>query len=258
MPFLRLVLLLPLLLALTMTAARAADLSISVDPMVFEFKAGYGNAQQASVYITNTGSATEQISVRAVDWHVAANGNVSLGGAGATRSRSLTPYLTLAPSLFVLRRGESRTLTVSLQMPAAGLRPQAALWGGFLLEATQFGSSAGTRAGATVFVYDSPSAATPRLTLRSLSVVRYKQQRMLAARIANYSDTYARPIVHVVLKRDEKVVQDRVVPVNALLPGDDRVVLFPLLPAPRGDYQVDLVVDYGDALLDGTTHVRLP
>jgi hypothetical protein len=242
-----------LLTLLPAVRAAAGDLSVSVDPMVFEFTAGYGGTQQATVQVTNSGDAAEQISIRPVDWRVAHNGSVAIENAGAEGARSLTGYLKVTPSLFSLARGETRTITVALQMPDQAAHRPATLWGGFLLSASN-GKNGAMHAGATMFVYNTSSNDDARLTLRSLSV----RKNTVVAHIANLSDTYARPIVHIVLKKGDTVVTDRVVPVNAFLPGDDRVVEAPLPAAPRGSYQVHLVVDYGDALLDGATNVRLP
>lgn len=249
-------------LALCLVAAPAlacaADVSISVDPMVFEFKAGYGSSQQSSVTITNTGSTAEQVSVHAVDWHVNGSGSVSLDTIGSEGTRSLTPFLKLEPSLFVLQRGEARTLTVSVQMPAPARGEKSTRWGGFLLEASPVGN-AGIHTGATVFVYNSAGDDEPRLTLRALSITTEHGRKFLVARLANYSEAYARPIVHVAVKHGDDTVRDDTVPVNTLLPGDDRVVRLPVhLPATHGTYEVHLIVDYGDAVLDGSTNVRVP
>jgi hypothetical protein len=142
-------------------------------------------------------------------------------------------------------------------MPSGRSVRTEALWGGFLLLAASESGQSTVTPGATVFVYDNTKPSDPHLKLQSLQIHHSGVSRTLVARILNDSSTYARPTVHLIVKRNGTVVRDQVVPVNVIFPGDMRVLSVPLLER-RGKYEVHLVLDYGIEAIDGTAHVQIP
>jgi P pilus assembly chaperone PapD len=238
------------------SSAGTADLALSVDPMVFEFAAPYGGEQHATVHISNPGTVAETVEAAAIDWNVLSDGSVAILPANSS-AHSLSRYLSVSPASFTLQPGETRPITVSVQLPAASGKAQPTMWSGFLLQASVAGAPGGITPGATVFVYDSTQARHPQLQFRVLRVSG-RAQRRIVAHVVNTSQTYVRPVAHLVIRDGGKVVRDDVLPMNALLPGSDRWLSAPIPHLSRGRYQAELIVDYGGSILDGQTHVQIP
>lgn len=244
------------LLAAGRSSAGTGDMALSVEPMVFEFGASYGGEQNAQVNVSNPGSVLEHVQSSSIDWKVLSDGTVAILRAN-TNAHSLARYLSITPSTFTLRPGEMRSVTVSVRLPRTAGHPQPTMWSGFLLQASAEGSPGGITPGATLFVYDSTQARHPELQLRSLRVTG-KSQRQIIAHIVNTTQTYVRPIAHLLVKDGSKVLHDDVVPLNALLPNSDRWVYAPIPPLTRGRYDAEFIVDYGPSILDAATHVQIP
>lgn len=256
----------PLVLAallpmLAFSPSSAADLALTVDPMVFEFTAPYGGEQHAFVWVTNSGENAERVSAKPVDWRTSSAGDVVIEAPGREAARSLTRYLHATPSTFVLAPGESRPINVSLQLPAGERNAQNVLWGGFLLQANYVGNGEATSVtpGATVFVYDTASASPSHLSLRTFSLRGKGRPRHFTANVVNDGSAYVRPIVRLVLEKRGRVVRDDSIPVSTIFPGDRRMLTLDSPSVPNGAYTAHLIIQYGPgSVLDGSTHVRLP
>lgn len=240
--------------------APSSDLSLHVDPMIVEFSSPSDGEQKASVSIANYGNEPERVVALGVDWHTAFDGAVTIERVGAERDRSLTPYLSVSPSSFVLQPGEARDVSLAMRQPAAA-PGVAARWGGFVIRATALSDAEPAMSpGATVFVYETVGNPHRHVTLTALSL-RPDRARVpeLTARLANDGETYVRPICHLVIERGETVVRDIAIPTNVIFPGDKRALRAPLEPLPSGDYHVQLTVDYGGgAIIDGAVDARIP
>jgi hypothetical protein len=248
-------------LMLSAAPSSAADLAITVDPMVFEFTAPYGGEQHAFVWITNSGENSERITAKAIDWRTSASGDVLIEQAGHEATRSLTQYLHATPSTFVLAPGESRPINVSLQLPAGQKHAWSVLWGGFLLQANYVGSGTVTSVtpGATVFVYDTASAAPAHLSLRTFSLQRSGPAPRFSANLINDNAAYIRPVARLVLEQHDRIVREEPIPISTIFPGDRRTVRIQVPHVPSGTYSAHLIVQYGEgSILDGSTRVRLP
>lgn len=245
-----------MLLAARSSASSAQGIALSVDPMVFEFSAPYGGEDRAQVSVSNPGSLPEYVQAHAIDWDVRADGSIALLRANAI-AHTLAPYLRVSPEAFTLAPGETRTVVVSVRLSKTPSRPLSAMWSGFLLLASAAPGGGGITPGATIVVYDSTQPRHPELELRFLQAMRQPQPH-LVAHILNASRTYVRPTAHVLFKRGSRVLRDDALPMNAVLPGGDRWLSAPIPHFPRGRYEAELVVDYGPAVLDGTTHVDIP
>lgn len=259
--FIRPLLLVALLPVLALSPSSAADLALTVDPMVFEFTAPYGGEQHAFVWITNSGENAERVSAKPVDWRTSAAGDVVIEPSGREAGRSLTKYLRATPSTFVLAPGESRPINVSLQLPAGESHAQSVLWGGFLLQANYAGTDGATSVtpGATVFVYDTASASPPHLSLRTFSLRGKGPSRRFTANLVNDGSAYVRPMARLVLEKRGRLVREDSIPVSTIFPGDRRTLTIDSPRVPSGTYTAHLIIQYGSgSILDGSTHVRLP
>lgn len=245
---------------LAASPSSAADLALTVDPMVFEFSAPYGGEQHAFVWVTNAGENTERITAKPIDWRTSATGDVLIEPEGHEASRSLTRYLHATPWSFVLAPGESRPINVSLQLPAGQKREESVLWGGLLLQANYIGNGPTPVApGATVFVYDTAAAAPAHLSLHAFALQRNTSPPRFTANLVNDSAAYVRPVARLVLEQHDHVVRDETVPISTIFPGDRRSVSFQSARVPRGTYEAHLIIQYGEgSILDGSTRVRFP
>lgn len=241
--------------------ASAATVSLRVDPMIVEFATPSEGDQKASISIANDGSAPERIVAQGVDWHTSVEGNVTLEQVGAERDRSLTPYLSLSPSSFILQPGETRDVALTYHVPGGRTSSVAARWGGFLIRATGVHDPESSMApGATVFVYETVGTPRRHLALTSLSL-RFDHARVpeLSARFVNDGETYLRPLCRLVIVRGDTLVRDVALPANVIFPGDKRAMRESIEPLPAGDYRLHLTVDYGgSSILDGALNVRVP
>lgn len=242
------------LLLLGRSSAGTADIALSVDPMVFEFSAPYGGEQHATVNVSDPAAVPERVEAGAIDWNVLRDGSVALLRANA-QAHSLSRYLSFSPASFTLQPGETRAVTVSVRLPKT-LKLQPTMWSGFLLVGSAAGAPGGITPGATVFVYESTQPRHPELHLRLLHAD--SAGRQIVAHLENTTQTYVRPVAHLLFKDGGKVLRDDVLPMNALLPQSDRWVTAPIPRLARGRYEAELIVDYGPSVLDGTTHVQVP
>ena len=254
--------LIPATLALMLLAGghAAANVSVSIDPMVLEFNAGYGGEQHAQVSITNSGSQPEIVTSRSTDWRTSTDGDVVFERTGNEGTRSLTSYLTVQPASFVLQPGETRLVTVSLQMPPSGQR-DAITWGGFILQAAASGAvAASIMPGGTIFVYNTVGSPERHMRMLQLSSsASHASNAIVRANLINDSKTYVRPRVQLVLQRNGIALQNQIVPENVIFPGQARTLAVALKNLAPGNYQIHLLVDYGeDSILDGVTNVRVP
>lgn len=250
------------LVLLTGTAAArppSPDVALSVNPMVLEFTAGYGQEQHATVLLANPSATEETILVRPFDWHVTREGTFAIEAPGAERSRSLTRLIVIHPGSVVLQPNETRAVDISVRIPqnAGALKP--VTWGGLLLQATPSGSAPYVTPGATIVVYNSARQFQPQLQLKSLAVSQSSQSASMSARITNIGATYVRPLLHLTLTAAKGVTRSIDIPFNAILPGDNRVVKTDLGKLRSGTYVAVLTVSYGgNKVIEGQTHVKVP
>lgn len=252
---------LALILVSAVAAARPAppDVALSVNPMVLEFTAGYGQEEHATVLLANPSATAETIAVRPFDWRVTRDGTFAIEPPGTERSRSLTRLLSIHPGSVILNPNETRAVEISVRLPDRGAGVDPVAWGGLLLQATPSGSTPYVTPGATVVVYNSARQFQPRLQLARLAVRRSSNSAGMLATIRNTGATYVRPLLHLTLTSAKGVARSIDIPFNAILPGDERIVRTDLGKLPGGKYLAQLTVSYGgDRVIEGQTHVDVP
>lgn len=250
------------LVVLTVTAAARSgspDVALSVNPMVLEFTAGYGQEQHATVLLANPSATAETILVRPFDWRVTQDGVFAIEAPGTERSRSLTRLIVIHPGSLTLAPNETRAVDISVRIPERGDGLEPVAWGGLLLQATPSGSAPYVTPGATVVVYNSARQFEPRLQLESLAVLRSSKSASMRARIRNAGATYVRPLLHLTLTAANRAARSIDIPFNAILPGDERIVKADLGQLHSGLYLAQLTVSYGgNKVIEGQTHVKVP
>jgi len=123
-------LLLSLWLLCSAAAPAHAQISAQVWPSKVTREAEPGKPLTQDVLITNRSTVAAVVRVRTMDWTLSQGGDLQLLPFGTT-NHSLASCMTLTPTTFSLAAGESRTITVSLTMPADG---EPTRWGLILSE----------------------------------------------------------------------------------------------------------------------------
>lgn len=251
------------LLALTLLAplqgARANGLAVGIDPMVLEFAAPYGGAARANVSVTNSSSTDEVVYATPIDWRTSDDGAVLFERPGAEREHSLTASLKLEPGNFILHAGETREISISLQMPRSAAA-SGALWGGFIVRAAASGAAnASAMPGGTILVYDTVGSPRKHVAVTALHAFANTTRSIrLAADLLNDGATYVRPLVRVLVQRGSRVVREQSVPCSVIFAGNRRRLAIPLEGLEPGAYRIQFLVDYGgDTVLDGETNAKL-
>lgn len=124
----RFLLLLSFLLCLAVPAR--AQISAQVWPSKVTREAEPGKPLTQDVLITNRSTVAAVVRVRTMDWALSEGGDLQLLAFGTT-PHSLASCMTLSPATFSLAPGESRTISVSMTMPADG---EPTRWGLILSE----------------------------------------------------------------------------------------------------------------------------
>jgi hypothetical protein len=122
--------LLLLSLSLCVAVPARAQISAQVWPSKLTREAEPDKPLTQDVLITNRSTVAAVVRVRAMDWNLTQSGDLELLPFGTT-AHSLAGNMTFSPSTFSLAPGESRTVTVSMTMPADG---EPTRWGLLLQE----------------------------------------------------------------------------------------------------------------------------
>jgi hypothetical protein len=227
--------------------------------MVLQFGAGYGDVQSATVWISNPGGMEETVTARQFDWRTTRAGDFAMEPGGTEGRRSLLPFMRLVPAQFTLKPGESRQVQLLLRMPPSHSDVASVAWGGFLLQAFESGLAGGITPGATVVVYDNAAHATSKLTLAKFSAHAQRHTAEFYALLRNGIESYARPAVRISLTRGPATVRSTEIPVNAILPGDERTIHYAFPRVPKGRYRAQFVIDNStDVIIEGETSVTIP
>jgi hypothetical protein len=233
-----------------------ADVALTVQPLVLQFKAQPGETGHATVTVENNGSETERVTVQQVDWHTNSVGTVQLERIGAEGDRSLNGQLRASTTGFVLAPGETRKVTLDLHVPDDFARNARSYWGGYLIRGSAAqGAAQSIGPGATVLAYNTIGAPPRHLSVHALRVSPGDNHApKIFTRIANDGQDYLRPVTRMIVSADGRVVRDESLSTAVIFPGDSRVIEKTLDDLPHGDYRLQLTFDYGGgSLLEGST-----
>ena len=246
-------------LVATPVLAAPVSLSLTVSPLVVEFHAGAGDAATATVTVHNGGPDPERIVAMRMDWRVAADGTVRVEQPGTEGAASISDYLRMEPADAPLAPGETRELTLTLDLPASFPKTTAVYHSGFLVRAVPPDGHVSFGPAATVVAYDTVGTPVSHAKITQLHVSSQGNgSALLSARIANAGSAYARPPGRIVLRRDGHVVVDQTDSIPVLFANEARVYNKALSGLAPGDYDVSFTVDYGGpTLIEGTTEVQV-
>jgi hypothetical protein len=235
------------------------SLSLTVSPLVVEFRAGAGDTGTADVTVHNGGNAPERIIALRMDWKVATDGTVRVEQPGAEGKASIADALRIEPADVQLAPGETRELALTLEPPASFPVAPAVYHSGFLIRAVPLTGVVSFGPAATVVVYDTVGAPRAHVAVTQLHVSSPAAgSAVLSARIVNDGVAYARLTGRTVLRRDGQVVADQTDSIPVLFAGEGRVFTKTLPGLQAGDYDVSFTLDYGGpTLIQGTTEVRV-
>lgn len=238
----------------------ATSLSLTVAPLVVEFRAGAGDTATATVTVHNGGPDAERIVALRMDWRVAADGTVRVEQPGTEGRASISDYLRMDPGNVDLAPGETRAIALTLDLPSSFPTASAVYHSGFLVRAVPLTGHVDFGPAATVVAYDTIGTPVSHAKITQLHVSSPSSgSALLSARIVNDGSAYARPTGHLVLRRDGNVVVDQTESIPVLFAGEGRAYNKTLSGLAGGDYDVSFTVDYGGpTLIQGTTavHVR--
>lgn len=239
--------------------APGTSLSLTVAPLVVEFRAGAGDTANATVTVHNGGSDPERIVALRMDWRVAADGTVRVEEPGTEGKASISDYLRMQPDNVVLAPGETREIALTLDLPASFPTATAVYHSGFLVRAVPASGHADFGPAATVVAYDTVGTPVSHAKITQLHVSSPNAgEAVLSARIVNDGSAYDRPTGHLVLRRDGQVVVDETESIPVLFAGEGRAYTKALSHLSAGAYDVSFTVDYGGpTLLEGTTEVQV-
>jgi hypothetical protein len=246
--------------ALAAVSVARANVSVTVQPLVAEFNVAPGSTGHTMATVTNSGSSLERITVRRTDWRTLADGSIALEKVGAERGHSITRDLSLSSYQFTLQPGQSRQLSLSLAMPSSLPKRSASYWGGFIVNASAMDQPHGSvGVAATIFIYNNVDDPSRRLSLQAMRLVSDgKGNASLVARLRNTGQSYIRPNARVLVGQGGRIVRDERITVSSIFPSATRILNQDLGRLPKGEYLVELTIDYGgNAILDGTTHGRV-
>jgi hypothetical protein len=235
------------------------SLSLTVSPLVVEFRAGAGDTGTAQVTVHNGGDAPERIIALRMDWKVATDGTVRVEAPGTEGSASIAEGLRIDPADVQLAAGETRELTLTLEPPAAFPTTPAVYHSGFLIRAVPLTGVVSFGPAATVVVYDTVGTPRAHVSVTQLHVTSPAGgSATLAARILNDGVAYARLTGRTVLRRDGQIVADQTDSIPVLFGNQARVFTKTLTDLAPGAYDVSFTLDYGGpTLIQGTTEVHV-
>ncbi|MBV8750208.1 MAG: hypothetical protein JO103_10900 [Candidatus Eremiobacteraeota bacterium] len=226
-----------------------ATVNLSVEPLVLVFHAASGNDVSTKVVVSNAGDEPERVTVQQTDWHTAVDGSVRIERPGTEGASSLNPYLSLSSFGFVLAGGESRTLTVTLRLPATFPGTPASYWGGFVLRGAPL-RRGGVGPAALVIAYD--TIGEPRRHVR-VDTVRVAPDEAggvrVFARFRNDGADYVRPSARIMVSQSGRVVRDETIAIRTIFAGDTRIVQHGMRDLAPGAYRLELVLDDGGPTL---------
>jgi hypothetical protein len=236
-----------------------ASLSLTVSPLVVEFRAGAGDSANANVTVHNGGPDPERIVALRMDWKVAADGTVRVEQPGTEGAASVADDLRIEPGDTVLAPGETRELALTLDLPASFPTAPAVYHSGFLIRAVPTTGVVSFGPAATVVVYDTVGEPRSHVSVTQLHVSSPAAgSAVLAARIVNDGVAYARLSGRIVVRRDGQVVADQTDSIPVLFAGQGRVFSKTLTDLAPGPYDVSFTLDYGGpTLIEGTTEVHV-
>lgn len=235
------------------------SLSLTVSPLVVEFRAGAGDTGTAEVTVHNGGNAPERIVALRMDWKVAGDGTVRVEQPGTEGSASIADALRIEPADVELAPGETRQLALTLEPPASFSVAPAVYHSGFLIRAVPLTGVVSFGPAATVVVYDTVGAPRAHVAVTQLHVsAPGSGSAVLAARIVNDGVAYARLTGRTVLRRDGQVIADQTDSIPVLFAGEARVFTKTLSDLEPGAYDVSFTLDYGGpTLIQGTAAVNV-
>jgi hypothetical protein len=239
--------------------AAPVSLSLTVSPLVVEFHAGAGDTATAKVTVHNGGADPERIVAMRMDWRVSADGTVRVEQPGTEGAASISDYLRMEPADSPLAPGETRELTLTLDLPASFSKATAVYHSGFLVRAVPLTGHVNFGPGATVVAYDTVGTPVSHAKITQLHVgSQGSGSALLSARILNDGSAYARPTGRIVLRRDGHVVVDQTESIPVLFANESRVYNKALSGLAPGAYDVSFTIDYGGpTLIEGTTEVQI-
>lgn len=240
-------------------ARPASSLSLTVSPLVVEFRAGAGETATANVTVHNGGADPERIIALRMDWRVAADGTVRVEQPGTERAASIADNLRMEPGNVQLAPGETRELALTLDLPANFPTATAVYHSGFLIRAVPVSGIVNFGPAATVVVYNTVGAPKAHVTLSQLHVGSSASgTATLAARIVNDGVAYARMTGRVVLRQNGTIVADQTSSIPVLFANETRVFTKTLSDLAPGAYDMTFTVDYGGpTLVQATTEVHV-
>jgi hypothetical protein len=235
------------------------SLSLTVSPLVVEFRAGAGETGTAAVTVHNGGDAPERIVALRMDWKVAGDGTVRVEQPGTEGNASIADDLRIEPADVVLAAGETRDLALTLEPPAGFPTNPAVYHSGFLIRAVPLSGVVSFGPAATVVVYDTVGAPRSHVEVTQLHVGSpVAGSATLAARIVNDGVAYARLTGRTVVRRDGQIVADQTDSIPVLFANQARVFTKTLSDLAPGAYNVSFTLDYGGpTLIQGTTEVQV-
>ncbi|MBC5806316.1 MAG: hypothetical protein DLM53_12350 [Candidatus Eremiobacter antarcticus] len=259
----RVTLLGPLFAALLVTALSmpaAANLSITVQPLVSELSVAPGGSGHVKVLIKNSGTAAERIIARPVDWRTLSDGSTTLERPGAEGDSSITRFLSLSAYQFDLQPEETRELALTLEMPGTFSTKPASYWGGYLVSAAPVvNPSSAIGVAATVFVYQNINKPRKHMQMKSMHVASAANgTAKLVAHLQNDGQGYCRSQSRLLIQQSGRIVREDKVTFPVLFPGASRTLTQNIDKLPPGDYQFELTFDYGgSSILDGVTRAQI-
>jgi len=240
-------------------SAPGSSLSLTVSPLVVEFRAGAGETASANVTVHNGGNDPERIIALRMDWRVAADGTVRVEQPGTEKAASIADDLRMEPADVQLAPGETRDIALTLDLPATFPTAAAVYHSGFLLRAVPLSGVVNFGPAATVVVYDTVGVPRAHVTLSQLHVNSAASgAATLAARIVNDGVAYARMTGRIVLRQNGALVADQTTSIPVLFANETRVFTKTLSDLAPGAYDMTFTVDYGGpTLIQATTEVHV-
>lgn len=248
-----------ILTAPALAQAAPTSLSLTVAPLVVEFRAGAGDTGTATVTVHNGASDPERIVALRMDWKVAGDGTVRVEQPGTETKASIADYLRMEPADAVLAPGETREFALTLDLPSGFSHDTAVYHSGFLVRGVPVTGHVNFGPAATVVVYDTVGTPVSHAKITQLHVTSPAAgAATLSARIVNDGTAYARPTGRIVLRHDGQVVVDQTDSIPVLFADESRVYNKALTGLAPGAYDLSFTFDYGGpTLIEGTTEVRV-
>jgi hypothetical protein len=237
-----------------------ADVGMTVQPLVIEFKASPGAESFANVSVNNSGSEPIRVTVQQIDWRTTVDGSVRMERVGAEGPQSLNPYLNVSAPGFELSPGETRRLTITARLPADYQTKSASTWGGFFVRGTRANGAPGAFGpAATVLAYNTMGTPSRHMQLTALQVTQTGPGTVrLFTRLRNDGENYIRPSARVMIEQGGRVIGDATLANSTVFPGDLRVIRHDFGGLAPGQYGLEITFDYGgNTLVEGTTDFRV-